>query len=244
MRNAPSSSGRPSPAPCGTRRMRLSKSQPRMKTVRRAFASAERTAEKYAAPSIRKASRPARSMRQQLRPGERRLIVPSPPALCARAPRGLPGVPPLAPQLLQPRDIELGEIRHDRVRPGVLERARIAAAVDADDEAEAPTGCGLHARNRVLEHDRLPGRRAERLGALQEHVRMGLSPCAQCLLVVAVETRVEKSREPRELEDLAAVAARGDEPGAHATRAERLHQRDSGGERLHAALVQAALEER
>src|SRR5690606_22902798 len=86
--------------------------------------------------------------------------------------------------------------------------------------------------------------RAERLGALQEHVRMGLSPCAQCLLVVAVETRVEKSREPRELEDLAAVAARGDEPGAHATRAERLHQRDSGGERLHAALVQAALEER
>src|SRR5688572_30391510 len=49
--------------------MRLSKSHPRINTLRCALTSAARKAAKYAAPSMRKASRCARSMRQQLRPG-------------------------------------------------------------------------------------------------------------------------------------------------------------------------------
>lgn len=52
--------------------MRLSMSQPMMKTVLWACASAERTALKYAAPSMSQLTRCARSMRQQLRPGTSR----------------------------------------------------------------------------------------------------------------------------------------------------------------------------
>src|SRR5690242_8418433 len=49
--------------------MRLSKSQPRMKTLRFACAIADLNAAKYDSASMKNARRRARSTRQQLRPG-------------------------------------------------------------------------------------------------------------------------------------------------------------------------------
>jgi hypothetical protein len=69
FRNSQRGSGRPSFAPPGTRRIRLSMSHPRMKNERCALARAARTAVKYSSPSTRNATRVARSIRQQLRPG-------------------------------------------------------------------------------------------------------------------------------------------------------------------------------
>ena len=60
------SSARPSSP---TSRVRLSRSQPMMKAVERAFLSASRTAPKYWPASISTAARPARSRRQALWPG-------------------------------------------------------------------------------------------------------------------------------------------------------------------------------
>ena len=90
-------------------------------------------------------------------------------------------------------------------------------AVHADDVAEVPVMAGLNPGGGVLEDHGMRGLHAERLGARQERVRMGLS--AQVLLIgdLAVDPRVEQVRDPGGLEHVLAVRA-GRDDGARAGR--------------------------
>jgi hypothetical protein len=139
--------------------------------------------------------------------------------------------------------VDLREVGHDDVGAGTREARPNLGPVETHDEPEPAPPPGLNTGERILDHDRSLRSRPERFGRGDEHVRRGLAGQTTLVEVDTVEPGVEQALDAGGLDDLAAVAARRDEPDPDSSRTKTLDQRDRGRKGLDALLSQPAGEQ-